>query len=103
MVNQSYIEFIERKSVVVPSVGMAKPAPLQLTPIRRCLDLWTNPGDIVLSPFSGIGSAGYVALEMGRKFIGAELKASYFRQACENLRTAESSKESKSLLSMMTA
>lgn len=78
-------------------------SPLQLTPIRRCLDLWTNPGDIVLSPFSGIGSAGYVALEMGRKFVGAELKASYFRQACENLRTAESSKESKSLLSMMTA
>ena len=64
-------------------------SPLQLTPIRRCLDLWTNPGDIVFSPFTGIGSAGYVAIEMGRKFVGAELKPSYYRQAVENLRFAE--------------
>jgi hypothetical protein len=64
-------------------------SPLQLTPIRRCLDLWTNPGDVVLSPFAGIGSVGYVAIEMDRKFIGAELKASYYRQACANLRLAE--------------
>lgn len=64
-------------------------SPLQLTVIRRCLQVWTNPGDVVLSPFAGIGSAGYVALEMGRRFIGAELKASYYRQAVANLRTAE--------------
>ena len=64
-------------------------SPLQLTPIRRCLDLWTNPGDVVMSPFTGIGSVGYIAIEMGRKFIGAELKASYYRQACANLRLAE--------------
>lgn len=64
-------------------------SPLQLTPVRRCLQLWTNPGDIVFSPFSGIGTAGYVALEMGRRFVGAELKPSYYRQAVSNLRVAE--------------
>lgn len=64
-------------------------SPLQLTVIRRCVQLWTNVGDVVLSPFAGIGSAGYVAIEMGRKFVGAELKASYYRQAVANLQTAE--------------
>lgn len=60
-------------------------APLQLDVIRRGIMLWTNPGDIVLSPFMGIGSEGYVALECGRRFVGAELKASYFKQAAANL------------------
>jgi DNA modification methylase len=64
-------------------------SPLQLTPVRRCIDLWTNPGDVVLSPFAGIGTAGYVAIELGRRFVGAELKSSYYRQAVANLRTAE--------------
>lgn len=59
--------------------------PLQLEVIRRGIALWTNPGDIVLSPFAGIGSEGYVALEMGRRFIGVELKESYYRQAIANL------------------
>jgi len=49
-------------------------------------ELWTNPGDTVLSPFAGIGSEGYVSLEMGRRFVGVELKKSYFDQACANLR-----------------
>lgn len=62
--------------------------PLQLDVIRRGVDLWTNPGDIVLSPFAGIGSEGFVALEMGRRFIGAELKESYFNQAVQNLSNA---------------
>lgn len=62
-------------------------SPLQLTVIRRCIDLWSNPGDIVFSPFAGIGSELYVALEMGRKAIGAELKASYFKQAIANLKS----------------
>lgn len=61
--------------------------PLQLGVIRRGIKLWSNPGDIVLSPFMGIGSEGYVALEMGRKFVGAELKRSYFDQAVKNLAT----------------
>lgn len=62
--------------------------PLQLEVIRRGVDLWTNPGDVVLSPFAGIGSEGYVSLQMGRRFIGAELKASYYRQAASNLSMA---------------
>lgn len=59
--------------------------PLQLEVIRRGIMLWTNPGDVVLSPFMGIGSEGYCALEMGRKFVGVELKTSYFKQAAANL------------------
>ena len=62
--------------------------PLQLEVIRRAIKLWTNPGDTVWSPFAGIGSEGFVALEMGRKFIGSELKPSYFRQAHKNLAAA---------------
>jgi DNA modification methylase len=62
--------------------------PLQLEVIRRGIELWTNPGDIVISPFAGIGSEGYVAVEMGRKFIGIELKKSYFDQACRNINQA---------------
>lgn len=55
--------------------------PLQLDLIERAAILWSNPGDVVLSPFMGIGSEGYVALKLKRKFIGVELKESYFRQA----------------------
>ena len=58
--------------------------PLQLEVIRRALKLWSNPGDTVLSPFAGIGSEGYTAIQEGRKFIGAELKESYYRQAVAN-------------------
>jgi superfamily II DNA or RNA helicase len=63
--------------------------PLQLEVIRRCLRLWSNPGDMVLSPFTGIGSEGYTALQMGRRFLGAELKRSYWEQACRNLAQAK--------------
>ncbi len=62
--------------------------PLQLEVIRRGVDLWTNPGDIVLSPFAGIGSEGYVSLQMGRRFVGVELKDSYYGQAAKNLQMA---------------
>ena len=64
--------------------------PLQLSVIRRCINLWSNPGDVVWSPFMGIGSEGYVALQEKRRFIGAELKRSYFDQAVRNLRLATS-------------
>ena len=64
-------------------------APLQLQVIERAVELWTNPGDTVFSPFAGIGSEGYVALKMGRKFLGAELKRSYWEQACRNLEAAK--------------
>jgi DNA modification methylase len=62
--------------------------PLQLDVIERALHLWTNPGDLVFSPFTGIGSEGFCALQMGRRFVGAELKQSYFNQACDNLELA---------------
>lgn len=59
--------------------------PLQLDVIERAIDLWSNPGDMVLSPFAGIGSEGVTAVQMGRKFIGAELKPAYWRVAVKNL------------------
>ena len=62
--------------------------PLQLDVIERCLLLWSNPGDVVLSPFGGIGSEGFVSLDLDRKYIGVELKESYWRQACANLANA---------------
>ena len=65
--------------------------PLQLDVIERCIQLWSNPGDVVLSPFAGIGSEGHVAVKTGRKFVGVELKPSYYRIACQNMRAAEDS------------
>jgi hypothetical protein len=65
--------------------------PLQLEVIRRGIRLWSLPGNVVLSPFAGIGSEGFTAIQMGRKFIGAELKASYFNQAAKNLASAHTS------------
>ena len=73
--------------------------PLQLQVIDRCIELWTNPGEVVFSPFGGIGSEGYVALRSGRKFVGMELKESYWIQACANLASAEDAKEQPSLFS----
>lgn len=64
--------------------------PLQLDVIERAIELWTNPGDLVYSPFTGIGSEGYGALTLDRRFIGSELKESYFKQACQNLQNAKS-------------
>lgn len=63
--------------------------PLQLPIIERGIELWTNPGDVVLDPFSGIGSTGYQALLMGRKYIGVELKESYYNLSVKNLQEAE--------------
>lgn len=71
--------------------------PLQLDAIERCIQLWTNPGEIVFSPFSGIGSEGFGALTCERRFIGVELKPSYFRGACTNLRRAEQMRGQQSL------
>lgn len=59
--------------------------PLQLEVIRRGIELWTNHGDVVLTPFLGIGSEAYTAAEMGRRAIGVELKGSYYQQAVRNL------------------
>ena len=62
--------------------------PLQLDVIERAVVMWSNKGEIVFSPFMGIGSEGYVSLKLGRKFIGTELKESYWTQACKNLDNA---------------
>lgn len=63
--------------------------PLQLDVIERCIHLWTNPGDLVFSPFTGIGSEGYTAIKMNRRFVGTELKPEYFTLACENIGNAK--------------
>jgi DNA modification methylase len=62
---------------------------LQLSVIRRLIKLYTNPGEIVLSPFAGIGSEGWEALQLGRRFYGVELKREYYETACKNLTKAE--------------
>jgi superfamily II DNA or RNA helicase len=62
--------------------------PLQLDVIERCVHLWSNPGDLVLSPFAGIGSEGFVALKKGRRFVGVELKPEYWKWAQRNLANA---------------
>lgn len=64
-------------------------APLQLGTIERCVRLWSNKGELILSPFAGIGSEGYVSLLQGRRFVGIELKRSYFDAAVRNLGRAE--------------
>jgi len=63
--------------------------PLQLGLIERAVTLWTNPGELVLSPFGGIGSEGWASMGVRRRFYGIELKDSYYRQACRNLATRE--------------
>lgn len=68
-------------------------APLQLAVIERGIRLWSNPGDVVFTPFLGIGSEAYVALKMGRRALGCELKRSYFRQAVANCRGVEADKQ----------
>ena len=64
--------------------------PLQLDVIERAIELWSNEGDLVYSPFTGIGSEGVGALELNRQFVGSELKESYFNQAVQNLKSAKS-------------
>lgn len=63
---------------------------IQLPVIERGIELWSNPGDVVLDPFNGIASTGYQALLMGRKYIGIELKESYYNVSLKNLQSAES-------------
>lgn len=68
-------------------------SPLQLDVIERCIDLWSAPGETVLTPFLGIGSEVYSAVEMGRKGVGFELKPSYFAQAVRNISALSAPKE----------
>lgn len=78
-------------------------SPLQLDVIERCIDLWSMPGDVVLTPFLGIGSEVFGAIEMGRRGIGFELKPSYFKQAVKNLREARDTRVRGDLISAMEA
>ncbi len=68
-------------------------SPLQLDVIERAIDLWTNPNDLVFTPFLGIGSEAYVALQMGRRACGSELKPSYFDLAARNCSEAVMDKQ----------
>jgi DNA modification methylase len=72
-------------------------APLQLEVIERGVVLWSNPGDLVFSPFAGIGSEGYESIRLGRRFLGIELKRAYYEQACRNLRDIENETKKKQL------
>jgi DNA modification methylase/superfamily II DNA or RNA helicase len=74
--------------------------PLQLGTIERCVRLWSNPGETILSPFAGIGSEGHEAVKNGRKFRGVELKPEYFNVAVHNLRRAEREAHDMDLFSM---
>ena len=71
--------------------------PLQLGTIQRCITLYSNPGEIVCSPFMGIGSEGYQAIKQGRRFVGCELKDSYYNLAVRNLTRAEADVERRTL------
>lgn len=75
--------------------------PLQLGTIDRCIKLYSNPGEVVLSPFAGIGSEGYQAIKDGRKFIGCELKPEYWQVAVNNLRAAEAQSRTLDLFSAL--
>ena len=77
--------------------------PLQLDVIDRAVEIWTNPGDVVFSPFAGIGSEGYQSLKLDRKFIGIELKESYWNVAVRHLKLAESEKNQITLFDFAEA
>jgi hypothetical protein len=70
-------------------------SPLQLDVIERCIDLWSNPGETVLTPFMGIGSEVYCAVDAGRRGVGFELKDSYFRQSVLNMQRLADQKMSE--------
>jgi DNA modification methylase len=72
--------------------------PLQLDTIERCIELWSAPGDVVLDPFSGIGSTVYCAAKMGRRGTGFELKESYWKQSIKNLQALENEEKQAVLL-----
>jgi hypothetical protein len=69
--------------------------PLQLDLIERCVRLWSNAGDVVVSPFAGVGSEGVVSVKHGRKFVGVELKRAYWEQACANLAEAAQDRQNQ--------
>jgi DNA modification methylase len=77
--------------------------PLQLGTIERCIRLWSNTGETVLDPFNGIGSVGYVAIQHGRRYLGVELKPSYYAAAVKNLEAADRRRLAPDLFSALEA
>lgn len=77
--------------------------PLQLGVIERAVKLWSAPGELVFSPFMGIGSEGYQALQLGRRFVGIELKRSYWASACRNLARAVAERDQPTLFDLLPA
>jgi DNA modification methylase len=71
--------------------------PLQLGTIERCIRLWSNPGELIVSPFAGIASEGYEAVRLGRHYLGFELKPSYYRVGARNLQSAQALRSQQSL------
>lgn len=78
-------------------------APLQLSVIERCIEMYTNPGDTILSPFGGIMSEPYQAVKMGRKAIAIELKESYFKAGVENMRSLDVEKAQMNIFDFLGA
>ena len=76
--------------------------PLQLPVLERCVRLWSNAGETVLSPFAGIGSEGFVSVKQGRRFVGVELKPSYWRAGVRNLRRAEAEANPLDMFAMLS-
>jgi DNA modification methylase len=72
--------------------------PMQMDVIERCIHLWSNPGDTIFDPFNGIGSTGYVAIKQDRRYLGIELKSSYFEQSLKYLSILEDELNQPSLL-----
>lgn len=98
---RSLVEWAIRKgrAAIFADCGLGKtPMQLQLDVIERCLVLWSNPGEVVLTPFMGVGSEVYAAVKNGRKGIGIELKESYYRQAQRNTCSATKENRSQNLL-----
>lgn len=77
--------------------------PLQLPTIERCIKLWSNAGETVLDPFGGIASTGFEAVRLGRRFVGVELKPSYWKVGVQNLQQASASLVAPTLFSAMEA
>ena len=77
--------------------------PLQLDVVERCVDLWTNPGDVILDPFAGLASVGYKALQSDRRFVGMELKESYFLKGARYLDGVENAPRQDSFLDALGA
>lgn len=76
--------------------------PLQLEVIQRCIELWSNPGDIIFDPFAGIGSSPYTAIRLGRRGLGFELKQSYYEQAVKNCTIARDEQKNSTVVGQMT-